>query len=62
MKAAKKPLILAIIVLVLLATVAVLSSPVSIALSFTRGMMRVKGMTHHIESVGDFDVSFFESN
>lgn len=62
MKAAKKPLILAVIVLILLATIAVLSSPVSIALSFARGMMRVKGMTHHIESVGDFDVSFFESN
>ncbi len=62
MKAKKKPLFLVALVLLLMSMSAVLTSPVSVALGFTRAMMLVKGMTHHVESNGDFEVSFFEKN
>jgi pimeloyl-ACP methyl ester carboxylesterase len=60
MSTKRTAIILAVLVLLVVGMIPLLMAPVTLGVGFGRGMMRVKGMTHHIETLGDFEVSYFE--
>jgi len=62
MSTRRRIILFGVLLLMILATVLLLMAPVTLGIGFGRVMLRVKGMTHHVESLGDFDVSYFEKS